>query len=207
MRIIRINDANYPFLLKQINNPPKQLYVYGNSIDFNQKMVTIIGTSNPSSKGRQEAVKITQQLVKRGYTIVTGITQGIDEIVHKTTLENNGKALVVLPGDVQKLKGEKYAKKINYILENNGNVITEYSSFEEILPQNYLALNRILCGLSKSLIIIEAGMISGTAASAQFALEENREIYAVIGSLKSTKKVGTNFWIKQGAKPIISALL
>ena len=114
---------------------------------------------------------------------------------------------MVLHGDVQKIKGEKYAKKINYILENNGNVITEYSSFEEILPQNYLALNRILCGLSKSLIIIEAGMISGTAASAQFALEENREIYAVIGSLKSTKKVGTNFWIKQGAKPIISALL
>jgi DNA processing protein len=91
-------------------------------------------------------------------------------------------------------------------LENNGNIITEYNCFERVLPQNYLEQNRILCGLSKSLIIIEAGMTSGTMITAKYALEENREIYAVVGSLKSIKKMGTNFLIKQGANPIISAL-
>ena len=207
MKEIRINEPEYPFLLKQISNPPKKIYLYGKNIDFNQNLVTVIGTSNPDLSGRREAIRITKQLVKRGYTIVTTITQGIDELIYKTALENNGKAIVIIPGSAEKMQGKKYIEKIKYILENNGNIVTEYSSSEEVLPENYLELNRILCGLSKSLIIIEAGMTSGTMATAKLALEENREIYAVIGSLKSFKKVGTNFLIKQGAKPIISALL
>ena len=207
MRIIRINDPEYPFLLRKINNPPKELFLYGKLIDFNQKLVTVIGTSRPTLKGRKETIKIVKQLVKNGYTIVTFITQGVDEIACKAAMENNGKVVVVLPGDISKIKGQKYLKKIKQILENNGSAITEYSSSKEVLPQNYIEINRILCGLSRSLIIIEAGMTSGTIITAEFALEENREIYTVIGSLKSTKKVGTNFLIKQGAKPIISALL
>jgi DNA processing protein len=207
MKTIKIDDAEYPFLLKQISNPPKQLYLYGKSIDFNQNLVTVIGTSNPDLSGRRETVRIVKRLVKRGWTIVTSITQGIDEIVCKTTLENNGNIIVVIPGDIEKIQSEKYQNRIRYILENNGNIITEYDRFQEVLPENYLGLNRILAGISKKLIIIEAGMTSGTVATAKVALEENREIYAVIGDLKSHKKVGTNFLVKQGAKPIISVLL
>lgn len=206
MRRIKLDDKEYPFLLRQINNPPKEIYVYGNDIDFNQKLVTIIGTSHPDLKGKIETIKIVKQLIKRGYTIVTAITQGIDEMIYTTTLENNGKVIVVIPGSIERIESKKYLNKIEYILENNGNIITEYNCFERVLPQNYLEKNRILCGLSKSLIIIEAGMTSGTMITAKYALEENREIYAVVGSLKSIKKMGTNFLIKQGAKPIISAL-
>jgi DNA processing protein len=170
-------------------------------------LVTITGTRNPDTKGKLEAIRITKKLVKNGYTIVTNITQGIDELIYKTTLENNGKAIVTIPGSVEKFKSKRYLDSIKYILENNGNVITEYSCQEDVLPENYLKINRILCGLSRSLIIVEAGKTSGTLLTAKFALEENREIYAVIGSLKSIKKTGTNFLVKQGAKPIISALL
>ena len=206
MRRIKIDDKEYPFLLRQINNPPKEIYVYGKKINLNQKLVTIIGTSNPDLNGKIETIKIVKRLIRRGYTIVTAITQGIDETVYTTALENNGKVIVTIPGSIERIESKKYLNKIKYILENNGNVITEYNCFERVLPQNYLEQNRILCGLSKSLIIIEAGMASGTMITAKYALEENREIYAVVGSLKSIKKMGTNFLIKQGAKPIISAL-
>lgn len=207
MKKISIKDPEYPFLLKQINNPPKELYVYGKEIKFNQNLVTIIGTSNPDLSGRRETIRITKQLVRRGYIIVTSITQGVDELAYKAALENNGRAIVVIPGSVEKIQSQKYLEKIKYIMENNGNIITEYDCCKAVLPQNYQEMNRILCGLAPKLIIIEAGKTSGTMATARVALEENREIYAVIGSLKSLKKMGTNFLIKQGAKPIISALL
>lgn len=207
MKILKINSDDYPFLLRQIENPPKELYLYGKNVDFNQKLVTVIGTSNPDLNGRRETIRIVKKLVKSGYTIVTSITRGIDEVIYKTTLANNGKVIVVIPGSIEKIKNKKYTRKIEYVLENNGNIITEYNSFKEVVPQNYLEQNRILCGLSRSLIVIEAGRTSGTMLTAKYALEENREIYAVVGSLKSIKKMGTNFLIKQGAKPIISVLL
>lgn len=207
MKILKINSDDYPFLLRQIENPPKELYLYGKNVDFNPKLVTVIGTSNPDLNGRRETIRIVKKLVKSGYTIVTSITQGIDEVIYKTTLANNGKVIVVIPGSIEKIKNKKYTRKIEYVLENNGNIITEYNSFKEVVPQNYLEQNRILCGLSRSLIVIEAGRTSGTMLTAKYALEENREIYAVVGSLKSIKKMGTNFLIKQGAKPIISVLL
>lgn len=205
--VIRINEENYPYLLKQIDNPPKQIYVYGNPIDSNQKMVTIIGTCNPTLQGKREAIRIVKELVRREYCIVTSITKGIDEIVFKTTLENNGKIIVIIPWDVDDIKNRRYNNKFKYILENNGNIVTEFNSSEGIVSKKYTDLNRTLCGLSKSLIIVEAGMTSGTLITAKYALGQNRDIYAVLGNLKSPKKVGTNFLIKQGAKPIISAVL
>ncbi len=204
---ININDKDYPFLLKQINNPPKEIYVYGNFIDLNQKMVTIVGTSFPTYSGRRETKRLVKRLVKKGYCIVTSFTQGVDEVVCETTLENNGKILVVIPGDIEKIRSKKYREKIKQILEKSGNVITEYNSFEQVSPEKYIEINRILCGLSKSLIIIEAGIASGTMITAEFALNQNREVYALIGSLKSAKKVGTNCLIKRGANPIISTVL
>ena len=109
--VIRINEENYPYLLKQIDNPPKQIYVYGNPIDSNQKMVTIVGTCNPTSQGKRETIRIVKELVKRKYCIVTSITKGIDEIVLKTALENNGKTIVVIPWDISDSKNRRYINK------------------------------------------------------------------------------------------------
>lgn len=205
--VIKIDEEKYPYLLKQIDNPPKQIYVYGNPINLNQKMVTVVGTCNPSFQGKREAIKIVKELIKRGYCIVTSITKGIDEIVFKEVLENNGKVIVSIPWGIRDIRNRKYLNKFKHILENNGNIITEFDFYEGIVSKKYTDLNRVLCGLSKSLIIIEAGMTSGTIITAQYSLEQNRDIYAVLGNLKSPKKVGTNFLIKQGAKPIISAVL
>ena len=170
-------------------------------------MVTIVGTCNPTSHGKREAVEIVKELIKRGYCVVTSITKGIDELIFKTTVDNNGKLIVVIPGDITDIKNRRYSNKFKYVLENNGNIITEFNLLEGVFLNNYIELNRVLCGLSKSLIIVEAGMTSGTIITAKYALEQNRDIYAVLGNLKSPKKAGTNFLIKQGAKPIISAVL
>jgi len=201
---IEIKDENYPFLLKQIDNPPKKIYVYGNDIDLNQKMVTVIGTSTPTLKGKIETAKLVKKLIKNGYCIATSISKGIDEIVYRTTLENNGKIIIIIPWDVNDIRNQRNRGKFKYIMENNGNIITEFDSSEGIISKNYIELNRVLCGLSKSLIIVEAGIASRTMITVGYALEQNRDIYVIIGDLKRAKKSGTNSLIKEGAKPIIS---
>ena len=202
--IIGINNEKYSILLKQIENPPKKIYVYGNEIDLNQKMVTIIGTCMPTWKGKMDTIKLVKKLIKNGYCIVTSITKGIDKTAYTTSLGNNGKTIVVIPGDIKDKRNEKYKEEFKYIMENNGNIVTEFDISEGVFSKNYTELNRTLCGLSRSLIIVEAGISSRTMITTQYALEQNREIYAIIGDLKSSKKSGTNFLIKEGAKTIIS---
>ncbi|MBI2674780.1 MAG: DNA-protecting protein DprA [Candidatus Yanofskybacteria bacterium] len=204
---IRLGEKNYPKLLAQISDPPKQLYCRGNLELLNSECIGVVGTRKLTPYGKDSAQYITRGLATAGFTIVSGLAMGIDAIAHQTTLDIGGKTIAVLGGGVS---DAKIGPKINLslaqkILGNNGLIISEYSDEEEIHAANFAARNRIISGLSKGVVIVEADRDSGSLITAKCALDQNRDVFAVPGNIFSQKSTGSNELIKSGAKLITSA--
>lgn len=207
--IIQVNfgDKSYPKLLTHIADPPKQLYCRGNLDLLNSECIGAVGTRKLTPYGKESAQYITRGLATAGFTIVSGLAMGIDTVAHQTTLETGGKTIAVLGGGVG---NQKIGPKINLplakrILENNGLLVSEYSDDEEIYAPNFAMRNRIISGLSKGVVIIEADRDSGSLITAKCALDQNRDVFAVPGNIFSNKSTGSNELIKNGAKLVTSA--
>jgi DNA processing protein len=206
IKIIPLGDKNYPKMLSNIPDPPKQLYCRGNLDLLNKDCLSVVGTRKITSYGKESTQYITRDLVKAGFVIVSGLAMGIDAIAHQTVLDINGKTIAVLGGGVSDLT---ISPKINLslarqILKNNGLIISEYSENQKIYPQNFAARNRIISGLSKGVIIVEADKNSGSLITAKCALDQGRDVFAVPGSIFSNKSTGVHDLIKNGAKLITS---
>ena len=204
---IKLGGENYPKLLAHIADPPKQLYCRGNLELLNSECVGVVGTRKLTSYGKESAQYITRGLATAGFTIVSGLAMGIDTIAHQTTLDIGGRTIAVLGGGVS---DAKIGPKINLslaqkILENNGLIISEYSDKEEIYAINFAIRDRIISGLSKGVVIIEADRDSGSLITAKCALDQNRDVFAVPGNIFSQKSTGSNELIKNGAKLVTSA--
>lgn len=173
---------------------------------LNSECFAVVGTRKLTSYGKEAARKITTGLVQAGFTIVSGLAMGIDAIAHQTTLDNGGKTIAVLGGGVG---DRKIGPRINLplakkILENNGLLMSEYSDKEEIFAPNFAVRDRIISGLSKGVLVVEADEKSGALITAQCALDQNRDVFAVPGSIFSRKSLGPNGLIKKGAKLVAS---
>jgi len=204
---IRFGEENYPKLLAHIPDPPKQLYCRGNLELLNSECIGVVGTRKLTPYGKESAQYITRGLTTAGFTIVSGLAMGIDAIAHQTTLDIGGKTIAVLGGGVS---DAKIGPKINLflarkILENNGLLISEYSDKEEIYAVNFAIRDRIISGLSKGVVIVEADRDSGSLITAKCALDQNRDVFAVPGNIFSQKSTGSNELIKSGAKLVTSA--
>lgn len=204
---VKINSKEYPKLLSQIADSPKQLYCRGNLELLNSDCFAVVGTRKLTSYGKEAAQKIITGLVQAGFTIVSGLAMGIDAVAHQATLNMGGKTIAVLGGGVS---DQKIGPQINLplakkILENNGLIVSEYSDREEVYPTNFAARNRIISGLSKGVIIVEADRDSGSLITAKCALDQNRDVFAVPGNIFSQKSTGSNELIKSGAKLVTSA--
>jgi len=202
-----LGDKNYPRMLSHISDPPKQLYCRGNLELLNSECIGVVGTRKLTPYGKESAQYVTRGLVTADFTIVSGLAMGIDAIAHQTTLDIGGKTIAVLGGGVS---DAKIGPKINLplarkILENKGLIISEYSDKEEIFATNFAARNRIISGLSKGVVIIEADKDSGSLITAKCALDQNRDVFAVPGNIFSQKSTGSNELIKSGAKLVTSA--
>jgi DNA processing protein len=167
----------------------------------------VVGTRKLTPYGKESAQYITRGLATAGFTIVSGLAIGIDAVVHQTTLDIGGKTIAVLGGGVG---DRKIGPRINLflarnILENNGLLISEYSDKEEIYALNFAMRNRIISGLSKGVVIVEADMDSGSLITAKCALDQNRDVFAIPGNIFSNKSTGSNDLIKSGAKLVTSA--
>jgi len=207
MEKIYPDNKSYPKLLLQIADPPKQLYCRGNLELLNSECLGVVGTRKLTSYGKESAQYITRGLATAGFTIVSGLAMGIDTIAHQTTLDIGGRTIAVLGGGVS---DAKIGPKINLslaqkILGNNGLIISEYSDKEEIYAINFAIRDRIISGLSKGVVIIEADRDSGSLITAKCALDQNRDVFAVPGNIFSQKSVGSNELIKNGAKLVTSA--
>jgi DNA processing protein len=204
IRFITLNCAEYPPGLKNIYDPPPYLFVKGEIIKEDSKALAIVGTRQPSPYGRLIAEKITCELAERGITIVSGFARGVDSISHHFALESKGRTIAVFGSGLDIIyppENKKLAEKI----EKSGALISEFLLGTEPEGTNFPKRNRLISGLSLGVIIIEAGIKSGALLTAQLALEQGREVFAIPGNISSKGSQGTNWLIKNGATLVTRA--
>ncbi|MCM8785817.1 MAG: DNA-processing protein DprA [Candidatus Omnitrophica bacterium] len=198
INILTIKDPNYPFLLKEIYDPPILFYFKGN-INFNNIIpIAIVGTRTPSVYGIKMAEKFAFELSQFGFTIVSGLARGIDTAAHTGALRANGKTIGIMGSGFKNFYPPEN-RKLGKDIIKNGAVITEYPSFTLPEKYNFPKRNRIISGLCKGVIIIEAGPKSGALITANFALEQGRDVFALPGRVDTLYSKGTNQLLKEGA--------
>lgn len=192
----------YPRLLHEIYNPPVGIYVRGTLPEEGIETVAIIGARKCSRYGAGVAYDLAKDLGKTNVIVVSGMAKGIDSEAHKGILDGGGRTIAVLGCGVDIC----YPKENENLMERivaNGCVLSEYPPGTPALPKNFPYRNRIISGLSRMLIVVEAGKRSGTLITADLALENGRDVFVVPGNVTSALSYGTNALIKQGC-PIIT---
>lgn len=205
IRILIFSDESYPKLLREIPNPPMILYLLGELKTQDEMAIAIVGSRKFTSYGKQVTQDLVRELANTGATIVSGLALGIDAIAHETALNFRGRTIAVLAcglNAVYPLHNQKLADKI---LESQGALISEFPLGTPPLKHHFPNRNRIISGLCLGTVVIEAAMDSGALITATHALEQNRQVFAVPGSIYSPCSAGTNNLIKMGAKPVTKA--
>jgi DNA processing protein len=204
IEIIIINDSRYPVLLKEIYDPPLVLYVKGDVLVFQDKMFAIIGCRRASGYGLKQAGQIAQALAKINLCIVSGMARGIDTAAHKGALFVKGKTIAVLGSGLNNIYPPENKFLFDQIVKN-GAVVSEFALNTEPLPENFPRRNRIISGLCRAILVVEAAQRSGSLITADLALNQGREVFAVPGLANSSNAQGTNKLIKEGAKLVENA--
>jgi len=187
IRRITKQNKEYPRLLKEIFKPPA-LYVRGNFNKADDFALAVVGTRKPTYYGQQTADKIVYDLAQSGLTIISGLALGVDTIVHKTTLKAGGRTIAVLGAGVDdKSLYPQENRKLALKIEKSGAVISEYPLGTSAKPGYFPQRNRIISGLALGTLVIEAGFKSGALITAHCALDQNREVFCVPGSIFSEK--------------------
>lgn len=205
IRQINLKSQDFPSILREIPSPPKSLNIWG-KIPKTEHYLSIVGTRKNSAYGEEILRKIISGLSGHSFTIISGLATGIDSIAHHSALENNIPTMAVLGSGLDR-KVISY-NKINLaeeIVSRGGAIISEYENNMQATLWSFPQRNRIISGLSKATLIVEAGEKSGSLITARFALDQNREVMAIPGMVYSTNSKGTNKLIKQGAHLVESA--
>ena len=202
---VDINSKLYPERLRHISSPPKQLYCLGNLELLNYKNnIAIIGSRNCSFYGERAAKDFAYNLAREEVCIVSGLAKGIDSFSHMGALNARGKTIAVLGSGLDNIYPKENIKLVEEIIKNNGLVISEYPLGTLALKYHFPARNRIISGLSDSILVVEARKNSGTNITVDFALEQGKDIFVVPGNIYSKTSDGTNFLITEGAIPVLS---
>ncbi|MCF6238534.1 MAG: DNA-processing protein DprA [Candidatus Marinimicrobia bacterium] len=203
IEIITIWDQNYPRLLKQIYDPPIVLFCRGDLELLNKPSIGMVGTRTPTSYGKEITAEFSADLGNRGYTLVSGAAKGIDTVAHRACLHTKGRTIAVLGNGIDRVypaeNRELYAE-----ITAHGLLISEFLMGSKPDAPNFPRRNRIISGLSAGTVVIEAAEQSGSLITAYYALDQNREVFAVPGNVKSRQSHGTHHLIRQGAKLVES---
>ncbi len=195
--IVTLLDYNYPPLLKEIYDPPPCLFVRGKLPDMNSTGVAVVGTRNASQYGKQATAILCRELVHHGIAIYSGLAYGIDMAAHTATIESGGITVAVLASGVDTLYTDPQGKLWPKIIEN-GAIVSEEWLGSELSPGKFPKRNRIIAGISSGTIVIESDLKGGSLITAAAALEQNREVFALPGSIFARTSRGTNKLIQQG---------
>ena len=204
IEIIDFNDRCYPALLKQIYDAPKRLYVRGNKDILNDVGIAIVGCRDNTEYGEVVAKNLGYHLAKNGINVISGLAKGIDSFAHIGAIYARGRTIAVLGNGIDTVYPKENAKIAEKIIEYGGCIISEYPAESKIEKMNFPARNRIISGLSRGVVVVEAKEKSGSLITVDFALEQGRDVFAVPGKITSKTSVGTNDLIKQGAIPIMN---
>lgn len=203
---VSFHDENYPVLLKSIKDPPKNLYIKGN-IDLGvfENCLAVVGSRRMSTYGRKITQKLVGEISCEGVTIVSGFMYGVDATAHEACLNAGGKTIAVMPCGIDLIHPEYQYELYNRIISSGGLILSEFGDTFPPLYWTYPRRNRIIAGLSKAVLVIEAGLSSGSLITAGFAKAFHRPILAVPGNVNSDTSLGTLSLIKQGAKLVVDA--
>lgn len=202
MKTLLQDDIEYPKLLKDIKNAPRELYVEGNVDCFNMPCITVIGSRNMSEYGKRMTKRIVKELVNAGVCIVSGLAIGIDTVAHETCLKYGGKTIAVLGSGLNKVFPTENIDLFYRIINSGGCVMSEQMPDEEAKKIYFPARNRIVSGLSLATVVIEAAYRSGTSITARFAFEQERKVFCIPNGVGSKNSCGTINLIKKGATMI-----
>lgn len=204
IRVITLADDDYPANLRQIDIPPPLLYIRGTLHANDLWAVGIVGTRRASVYGHEVARSVASDLAQVGVTVVSGMALGVDTVAHKAALEAGGRTLAVLGSGVDQIYPPDNRGLAHAIIEQ-GALISEYPLGVRPDAGNFPPRNRIISGLSKGVVIVEAGTRSGALITARYAAEQGRDVFAVPGSILHPGSAGCNALIQQGAIPLLSS--
>lgn len=196
------DDAAYPRLLREVQDPPPVLFVKGTLSDADQWAIAIVGTRSATVYGRQVTEMLASDLARNAITVVSGLARGIDAAAHEAALKAGGRTLAVLGCGVDIVYPPEHARLAARIAEN-GALISDYPPGTQPDARNFPPRNRIISGLSLGVVVVEADEQSGALITAQFAGEQGREVFAVPGNILNRSSRGTNRLIQQGAKIVL----
>jgi DNA processing protein len=202
--LVVYSDPTYPVPLREIHDPPMVLYTKGLAIPGQTTFVAIVGSRNSTPYGVKTSENLAQGLARRGLGVTSGLARGIDSAAHWGCIEGRGFSVGVLGTGIDAVYPLSN-KKLFAVMVEKGAVITEFPPNTPPEPKNFPIRNRLISGLSRGVIVVEATMKSGSLITASMALEQGREVFAVPGSVHSFKSTGCHFLIKQGAKLVENA--
>ncbi len=200
-------STRYPKTLAHISDAPAVLYCRGNIKLLKEQCFAVVGTRKLTAYGKEAAHAIVRDLVPHGLVIVSGLALGIDAVAHQAALDAGGNTIAVLGSGVD---DKSIYPRTNHdlardILAKNGLIVSEYPAGTQPQQFTFPARNRIISGLSRGVLVIEADYKSGALITAQLALDYNRDVFAVPGGIFSAKSIGPNLLIQKGAKLVLSA--
>jgi DNA processing protein len=201
IRILTANSPGFPSLLRELDSPFALLYAKGNFSAWDRPCISIVGSRRHTTYGTQATERISMELARAGFVVVSGLAYGIDSCAHEATLRSGGATIAVLGDslDDASVHPKDHLPLARRIMEQ-GALLSEYPPITPARPETFPARNRIVAGISLGTIVIEAAERSGSLITARLALEANREVFAVPGSIFSPASSGTNRLIKEGAK-------
>ena len=203
VRLITLDEAEYPALLKTIADPPLVLYVRGALDPSDTIAVGIVGARRASLYGTQCAERLGYELALRGVTVVSGLARGIDAAAHRGALKASGRTVAVLGNGLARIYPPEHEGLAEEIARH-GALVSEYPMEMAPLPHNFPRRNRLISGLSLGVVIVEAAQRSGALITADCALEQGREVFAVPGPITTVTSQGTHQLLKQGARLVTS---
>lgn len=200
---VTLLDSQYPPLLREIYAPPPVIFLRGKVLPDDQLALAVVGTRGATSYGRMVTERFVAGLVEHGVTIVSGLALGIDAVAHRATLQHGGRTIAVLGSGVDTIYPSNHRGLAESILAN-GALLSEYAPGTKPERDNFPARNRLIAGMTRGTLIVEAGEVSGALITARMALEQNREVFAVPGNVTSPASAGTNALIRAGEAKLVA---
>lgn len=198
-------DAGYPALLREIANPPAQLFVLGNVDALTLPQLAIVGSRNATPSGAETAHSFALHLAARGFCITSGLAEGIDAAAHRGALAAAGRTIAVCGTGLDIVYPRHHRQLVEDIVASGGVLVSEFAPGTTVLPANFPRRNRLISGLSVGTLVVEASLRSGALITARHAMEQDREVFAIPGSIHNPLARGCHRLIRNGAKLVETA--
>jgi DNA processing protein len=206
IRALTLLDDDYPRNLREVSDAPPVLFIRGGLLEADAQAVALVGTRRATPYGRAAAERLARDLAAAGVTVVSGLAKGVDTSAHHASLEAGGRTLAVLGNGLDQVYPAENGALARRIAEGGcGALVSEFAPGVPPDAVNFPRRNRIISGLSRATVIVEAGERSGALITADFALEQGRDVLAVPGSIFNPMSVGANQLLRQGATPVTCA--